>query len=147
MNFNEVEVFLLDEEVIGNATEEMFGTPLIVRPYRGLIKTPSYALVDGWDIVAKDVDTVDEDGRCAVLELFKSKYHLLPSQTVLVSKEDLDSFYTEKTTLAEFIKGRRGYNPRLLSNEREIDRWLEEQRTLKINLALADYGDVFLNGF
>jgi len=59
-------------------------------------------------------DVVHEDGSMSVM----------PFSRVGLTYDELKPFFGETVTLAKFCEGRRGYNPRLINNERLVMKFL-----------------------
>ena len=124
----DVSVRLIDTKALGEHISEYFKKEYVVRGFRGFIESPKMALVDT-EIVARntgedgtftisvtDPDIVDADGRRSVC--------IFPTANTGMSYEELKPFLGDTVPFSKFCEGRRGYNSRLMSNERKVMEWL-----------------------
>lgn len=130
LTMEQVQVRILDKKGLEKSISEHIKQEICIRGFEGFIESPKMGFVDK-EICAieKDKDNMfrvtlheptktNEDGSRSV--------SIFPIGTIGLDYEDIKPFFGETVSLAEFCKERRGYNPRLKNNEREIMNWINE---------------------
>ncbi len=143
-DFENTMVYLIDTEALAkNICEELeYDSDLVIKQFNGMILEPKVCLVcteivahlvdkDGTltiDLYPPDHKVVTKDGN------FATSISMFPKMTCKLTPDEIYPFLKDNPiTLAEFTKGRRGYNGRLERNEYELVKYLNEKKTKKTN--------------